>query len=72
MLITDTGTASSVIFLDNVSKYFTEGSVSGKVWDSIIETPLVFRSTSLVTLDINRTAVGGLDDSIRAASIDAT
>jgi len=36
MLIADTCTASSVIFLDNVSKYFTEGSVSEKMWVSIL------------------------------------
>ena len=72
MLIADTGTASSVIFLDNVPKYFTEGSVSEKMCFSIYETHLVCRSIWLVALDSNRTAVGGLDDSIRAASIDAT
>ena len=36
MLIADTGTASSVIFLDNVPKYFTEGSVSEKIRVSIL------------------------------------
>ena len=36
MLIANAGTASSVAFLDNVSKYFTEGSVSEKMWVSIL------------------------------------
>ncbi len=40
MLIADTGTASSVIFLDNVYKYFTEVSFSQKMWASIYEVPL--------------------------------
>ncbi len=33
---------------------------------------VLIRFDWLVALDINRTAIGGLDDSIRAASIDAT
>jgi len=72
MLIADTDTASSVIFLDNVSKYFTEVRFRRKCGSRFYETPLVCRSTSLVTLDIHRTVVAGLDDGIRAALIDAT
>ena len=72
MLIADTGTASSVIFLDNVSNTSLWVRFRRKCGSRFNEMPLVCRSTSLVALDSNRSTVPDLDDGISGANVEAT